>query len=78
MLMLSDEYHTVTNSIVSGRERKRSLSNCLCFCERYAELRFWCQKLSELVWMDGRQEFRKTDWVTSSVSDFYIKESSSN
>ena len=53
--MLSDEYHTVTNSIASSRERKSSLSKGLCFCERYAELRFWCQKWSEVVWMDGRQ-----------------------
>ena len=56
MLILSDEYHTVANSTVSGPWKEKLLSKGLCFRENWKVCgRFWCQKWSEVVWMDGRQ-----------------------
>ena len=54
MLTLSDEHHTVTSSTLSGPWKKKLVVQRSLFLWKVCG-RFWCQKWSEVVWMDGRQ-----------------------
>ena len=54
MLILRDEHHTVTCSTVSGPWKKKHVVQRSLFLWKVCG-RFWCQKWSEVVWMDGRQ-----------------------
>ena len=54
MLILSDEHHTVTSSTLSGPWKKKLVVQRSLFLWKVCGM-FWCQKWSEVVWMDGRQ-----------------------
>ena len=54
MLMLGDKHHTVMSSTVSGPWKKKLVVQRSLFLWKVCGM-FWCQKWSEVVWMDGRQ-----------------------
>ena len=54
MLILSDKHHTVMSSTLSGPWKKKLVVQRSLFLWKVSR-RFWCQKWSEVVWMDGRQ-----------------------
>ena len=54
MLILRDEHHTVTCSTVSGPWKKKLVVQRSLFLSKVCR-RFWCQKWTKVVWMDGRQ-----------------------
>ena len=60
MLILSDEHHTVTSSTLLGPWKKKLVVQRSLFLWKVCG-RFWCQKWSEVVWMDGRQSGLQKD-----------------
>ena len=54
MLIRSDEHHMVTSSTLLGLWKKKLIVQRSLFLWKVCG-RFWCQKWSEVVWMDGRQ-----------------------
>ena len=60
MLMLSDEHHMVMSSTVLGPWKKKLIVQRSLFLWKVCR-RFWCQKWSELVWMDGRHAVKSSE-----------------